>query len=375
MRTRAPKVNRGQRIFPSYVYKLRTMSTELLGSISGAAPTLIAVAAAAGVSRSTASRVLSGSKAVSPEAKVKVSAAAERLGYRTNRAARSLRTKRTRLVGLVMNNLVNATFHVIAEVLQRRLSERGYQVLLCVTNADPQTEARYISTLAEHQVDGLVILGTGQNTVELRALEMAGTPVIHVVRASEDAPGERLLASDEEGALQAMRHLLGLDHRRIAYLGGGPDSNSGRERLAGYRHALMDADVPYLPELMLQGPYEPAFGASAVRQLLSETPRPTAIYIANHESAFGALPALHELRVVIPAELSVICHEDAPWFRHWHPALTIIDNGAVELAELAAARVLARMQTQPGGDQRTLYRVGARLVLRSSTAKPELASG
>ena len=345
-----------------------------LKSIPGSVPTLLAVAAAAGVSRSTASRVLSGSAAVSPEASAKVNAAAEKLGYRTNRAARSLRTRRTRLVGLVMNNLVNATFHVIAEALQRRLSERGYQVLLCVTGANPAVEARYLTTLAEQQVDAVVILGTGQNAVALQALERSGTPVVNVIRAGDDSPGERLLASDEEGALQATRHLLALGHRRIAYLGGTLDSNSGRERLAGYRHALMDADVSYDPALVRQGPYEPAFGASAVRELLEARPQPTGMYIANHESAFGALPALHELRVEIPHDLSVVCHEDAPWFRHWHPALTIIDNGATELAELAAARVLARMETNAEPDQRTLYRVGARLVLRASTAEVDPAA-
>src|SRR5437016_2684448 len=126
--------------------------------------TLVEVARLAGVSRSTASRVLSGHESVSPDARDRVRKAAETLGYRVNRTARGLRTRRTMLVGLVLNNLVNATFHVVAEVLQRRLAEHGYRVILCITGADVATEADYLDTIAEQEADGLVIIGTGHNT-------------------------------------------------------------------------------------------------------------------------------------------------------------------------------------------------------------------
>ena len=116
------------------------------------AVTLNDVAAAAAVSRSTASRALSGSPLISEETRRKVEAAAERLGYRPNRAASALRTRQSRLIGLVLNNLINASFHTIAEVVQRRAAAEGYQVLLCITDADPRREAAFLRTLQDHSV-------------------------------------------------------------------------------------------------------------------------------------------------------------------------------------------------------------------------------
>jgi LacI family transcriptional regulator len=335
--------------------------------------TLLDVARAAGVSRSTASRALSGSVAISPDARSRVEAAAAKLGYLPNRAAQSLRTRRTMLVGLVLNNLVNASFHVVAEVLQQRLDDRGYRMILCVTAADEDREARYLEMLAEQQADGVVLIGTGRNVTVLRRLASAGIPVVNLIRCAADAPGEAVLADDPDGGYLATEHLIQAGHRRIGYIGGHVGANSGRERFLGYTTALTAANLSIEDGLVVRGPFTESFGREAVATIIDRIDPPTAIYVANHEAAFGVLPELRERGVRVPDELSLVCHEDASWLRYWQPAITVIDNGAVELAEVAAARVLAAIEhsgtAQPVRPGRVL-RVGAQIVKRESVGPP-----
>lgn len=343
---------------------------ESVGTISRTV-TLLDVAQEAGVSRSTASRVLSGATSISADARDRVEAAAAKLGYRPNRAAQSLRTRRTRLVGLVLNNLVNASFHAIAEVLQQRLDDRGYQVILCVTGADEDREARYLEMLAEHQVDGVVVIGTGRNVALLERIVAEGIPVLSLIRCAPEAPGEAVLADDSDGAYLATEHLLDAGHRRIGYIGGPLEANSGRERFHGYAAALTSAGLQVVDDLVVRGPFLESFGEKALAALLDRDDAPTALYVANHEAAFGVLPELRERGVSVPDDVSLICHEDVSWFRYWQPAITVIDNGAAELAELAANRVLAAIERGPG-DARSgrAMRVGARLVQRASVTNP-----
>lgn len=331
-------------------------------------PTLLDVARRAGVSRSTASRVLAGSSAISATARDQVMSAAEELGYLPDPLARALRTRRSMLVGLVLNNLSNATFHVIATVLQSRLHEHGYQVLLCVTNADPEVERRYLNTLRDHRVDGVVIIGTGANHDALSALVNSGVPLINLVRANDDAPGQRLLAKDFEGAYKATRHLLGLGHRRIALIRGPQSSNSGRDRHAGYEAAMRESGASVDPALVVQGPFEPEFGRAAMEKLAAGEVQPTALYVSNHEASFGVLPWLAARDVAIPTDMSVVCHDEADWFAYWKPPITIVSSQPEALANLCCDRLIATMAPDqiapPTGAEPS-----AQLIVRGSTAQ------
>lgn len=336
--------------------------------------TLQDVAAAAGVSRTTASRALSGAPAIASETRRLVEMTAGRLGYRPNRMASALRSNESKLIGLVLNNLLNNSFHVIAEVVQRRAAVEGYQVLLCITDADPEQERSVLNTLADHRVDGVIVAGTGQNAAVLNAARDNGTAVVALIRSSPDMKAPAVLAADREGAQEAVEHLLQLGHRRIGFIGGPPGTNSGEERLAGYLTALAGAGMTTNQELVRRGPFTPEFGASAVNDLLTASGGAdmTALFIANHEAAFGALPTLAARHVNIPADLSLVCHEDIPWLQWWHPPVTVVDNGARELGDLAISILLSQLAgrrsapiTAPQRVGRT-YRVGAHLTIRES---------
>ncbi|MBB5695443.1 LacI family DNA-binding transcriptional regulator [Muricoccus pecuniae] len=330
--------------------------------------TLRDVARAAKVSVSTASRALAGGGLTSRATENRLQRIAAELGYRPNTLARGLKTRSTRLVGLVVHNLTNASFRVLAEVVQRRLRAEGYQALLCITADDPEQEAATIETLADQRVDGLIICPTGRNGALLAALEASGTPVTCVVRRDESVELETVLAADPEGAYAGTRHLLDLGHRRIGLVVGRQETTSGRERLSGYRRALEEAGIAFDPSLVHAGRYEPETGLSGCRQLLDRDNRPTALFVANHESSLGVLRGLAERDIAVPDDISLLCYEDVPGFAWQRPAISVVDSGANAMAELAADRLLQRLRPNAAPHVATAreYRIGARLIQRQS---------
>jgi LacI family transcriptional regulator len=328
---------------------------------------LRAVAARSSVSVATASRALSGSPRVSPQTRARVRSAALELGYRPNANARALRTARSRFVGLVITNLVNASFHVIAELVQQRLAERGYQMVLAVTGGDPAQEREALRMLADHSAEGVIVVGSdSQATDELHRMAL---PVVHLARKPAAPAGDCVLGDDLAGARGATAYLAGLGHRRIAVVRGPGSVTSGRERMRGYRLGMQDAGLQVRDELVIAGPFTPDTGRAAVTALLGLTARrrPTALLVANHEAAYGVLPALRHARVDVPGELSLVCYEDAELMRWWHPGVTVVDINAPEMGELAARLLLDRIDgTRPAGTVSAQFRVGTRLLLRAS---------
>jgi LacI family transcriptional regulator len=328
--------------------------------------TLKDVAEAAQVSISTASRALGGGGLASERTQQRLTRIARELGYRPNPIARGLKTGQSRLIGLLIHNLTNASFQVMAEVIQARLKTLGYQMLLCIAGDDPQQESDTLTTLADHRVDGLIVVPTGKNGAHLKALAK-DIPIICLVRRDDSADLETVLADDAEGAYAGTRYLIGLGHRRIGFIVGRPDTTSGRERLSGYVRALREASIPMDDTLIHAGHFEPETGAASCRKLLALSAPPSAIFVANHEATLGALQVIAERGLSIPDDLSLLCYEDMPWFAWHRPAISIVDNGARDLANLAVDRLLHRIDAKGNSaDGVREYRVGARLVQRDS---------
>lgn len=325
------------------------------------------VAQRSGVSVSTASRALNGSTRVSDHTVAKVRAAAAALGYRPNASARTLRTARSQFIGLVVTNLVNTSFHTIAEVVQREIARRGYQLLLSVTAGDPVQERSALRILMDHSAAGVIVVGSdNEATGELRE---RGTPTVHLARRPRDPAGDCVLGDEIAGGRTATEYLLERGHRRIAIIAGPPEVQSGRERMQGYWLAMRAAGVPVSEELTRPAALSPEAGGPAVEALLAlpARRRPTALLVANHEASYGALPALREHSVTIPADLSVICYEDGQLARWWHPAITVIDNNARQMGELAARLLLQRLEAADGARKEfSEFRVGTRIIERDS---------
>ncbi len=333
--------------------------------------TLNSVAAAAGVSTSTASRALSGHPSVRPPTRARVEAAASALSYQPNRMASALRTRRTGLVGLVVTNLQTATFHTIAETLQDWAARHRYQVLVSTTNGCAEREAAFLETARAHHFDGVVVAGSGANGELVNALVQDGRAVVTMNREVPGSLAPSVRADYEQAARLATEHLVGLGHTCIATIGGPPDVTSGRLHHAGFRAAMADAGLPVVDQLVHRGPFTPEFGRAAATSLLGLPQPPTALLLSNHEATFGALPVLGTGDRRVPDQLSVICTEDEPFYSWWNPPLTAVDNRAELQAQRAAAMLLAQL-TGGGGDHpgRRAELVAPVLRERGTTAPP-----
>ena len=335
--------------------------------------TLRDVARAADVSIATASRALAGSNLTNQATQRHVVAVAAALGYRTNTAARALRTRKSRLIGLTVHNLENASFRVLASVVQSRMQTLGYQVILSISNDDAEQEREIFKTLVDHNVDGVIAVPTGANGAALLAMEHADIPVICAVRRVAGASLESILAADMDGAYAGTQHLLGLGHRRIGLIVGPGDTTSGKERLAGYTRAMQEAVLPIDPTLIHRGRYVPETGVAGANAMLSLPAPPTALFVANHESSVGVLRVISERGLAISLDLSLLFYEDSPWFQWHRPAISIVDSGAADMANLAVDRLMSRLGGVANSGRE--YRIGSRLVERAScSALPNTSS-
>ncbi len=329
------------------------------------------VAAAAGVSRSTASRALSGHPSVHPDTRARVQAVAEKMDYHVDAVARALRAGSSGLIGVVLTNLVNASIQTIATTIQTQGHALGFEALVATTDNDPLRERDIVNRLRSHRVDGVIIMGVGENTAMLNALDAAGFPVVAMIRLPRGVTTPAVVYDDRHAAELATDHLLALGHRDIAFLGGPASTRSGRERYAGYQRSLRAAGVPLPDALVSRGPFEPGFGVQAVAELFSGPVRPTALVVANHEATPAALQELGRRRVAIPENLSVVAIEDADVLRYWHPAITVIDTDPVKVGELALTALLERLRSDTR-DHETTERtavVAAQLIQRASTGR------
>jgi len=330
---------------------------------SGAArrPTLADVAAHVGVSKALASLVLRDAPGPSAETRSRVLRAAEELGYRTNRTASLLASRRTRQLGVLMN--VRSPFHAeLVEEIQVVADELGYAVVLS-TVTRTHDEHRVITTLQDFRCEGLILLGPeGLGEPELDAL---GTqlPVVVVGSRVASAALDVVRAADDEGVGQVVEHLVGLGHRDIVHLGGSPGP-IGADRRRGYEETMrrfgLGARIRVLP-----GDHTEAAGARAASALLDGGRPPTAVVASNDRSAIGLLDALWRARVEVPGTISVAGYDDSALAQLAHVALTTVNQDHRAQALHAVRALVERLdegRTQP---REVVLR--PRLVVRSTT--------
>lgn len=331
------------------------------------------VAAAAGVSRSTASRALSGHPSVRQSTRDLVFAVAERLDYRADPVARALRAGSSGILALVLTNLLNPSIQEIAETIQSLGHDDDLDVLITTTNGEPERERRVIDTLSRHRVDGLMVMGSSESAPLLNALHSGGLPVVELIRLPEQLVAPSVVYDDFAAGRIAAEHLLELGHTRVAFLGGPADTRSGRERYRGFAGAMASRGLEVRHDDVFRGAFHSEFGAAAMAGFLATAPRATAMVIANHEAMFGALQLVAQHGIDIPGSLSVVAVEDEPLLRFWHPAITVVDTRPVQLAEAA----MSIMRQQLGRDPSRLPSISVpptvmpvTLIPRASASAP-----
>ena len=334
-------------------------------SQDSAPPTVEDVAAAAGVSTATVSRVLNGLGGVREPLRRKVLSAVERLGYVPNAGARAMMLRRSGTVGAIFPTVDNAIFAKAIDALQRRLAESGLQLLLATSDYDPQAEARQALALLTSGVDALLLCGCGQPPELLQRLAQRGLPVVHVM--TWPAPPGRVAAGfDNRRAMgQAVRYLLDLGHKRIAMLAGITQGNDrAAARVAGVRDALHAAGLELAPSRLVERRYGLAAAREGLRTLLQARPAPTAVVCGNDVLAFGALLEAQALGLDVPADLSIVGFDDLELASHLRPALTTVQVPAEAMWRCAADLVLSLLRGEPPP---AAVELQVSLVVRGST--------
>ncbi|MGW0531302.1 LacI family DNA-binding transcriptional regulator [Streptomyces sp. NPDC003032] len=336
-------------------------------------PTLEAVAARAGVSRATVSRVVNGGPGVREGLAEKVRAAVDELGYVPNRAARSLVTRRHDAVAVVIAEpetrvFADPFFALQLRGISKELTARDVQLVLLLTEGrdDHERVGRY---LAGGHVDGALVFSLHLDDPLPGIIRRAGVPTVFGGRPGwpDAASGERDVpyvdCDNRGGARDAVRHLVGLGRRHVAHITGPLDQTSAVDRLDGFRDVLVDVD----PRLIAEGDFTPAGGERAMRELLGGAPELDAVFAANDLSASGALRVLRERGRRVPDDVAVVGFDDMlPVAEQTEPPLTTVRQDIEEMGRLMARTLLRGRDGEESTSGPTSVVLPTALVRRAS---------
>ncbi|MDB5595562.1 MAG: Alanine racemase [Hyphomicrobiales bacterium] len=332
-------------------------------------PNLQAVADAAGVHRSTASRALNPATRhlVAGDVAGRIVETARRLGYRRDALAASLRTGRSRLVGVIVPDIANPVFGPILRGIESALAASGYSALLVNAGQGEAEQMRLVEELMERRVDGLILATARQNDPVLGACLSAGTPTVLVNRAEESQRASAVVSDDRAGIVLAVRHLASLGHRRIGHLAGPQDLSTGALRRAGFIAGVEELGIGAADAWVAASAYTREAGEIAALELMARYDV-TAIAAANDLLALGAYRACASRGLVCPRDMSIVGHNDMPLVDMVEPPLTTIRISHLRMGE-EAARLLVREIEAPGSLPERIV-TEPELVLRASTAAP-----
>jgi LacI family transcriptional regulator len=331
--------------------------------------TLRDVASAAGVHPATASRALNpGTRLlVSEETAQRVIEAAERLGYRPNSVARSLRTRRSNTIGVLIPDLNNPLFPPIIRGIEDRLAEHGYVALIGNTDADPGKERLVFDQMRARHVDGFVLATATLNSPILDEAVKAGLPLVLMNRTAQDYPFSSVSVDNEQGVRAAVAHLVSLGHTRIGHIAGPQDVSTGTARLRGYQEAMGSHGLAIGPaDIIYASGYTVEEGLRCGRELLQETDDRTAVVAANDMLAIGCYAALDELGLRCPEDMSVIGFNDMPFVDRLHPPLSTVRFPHSQLGAEAARLLIERIESGEGNPVKILF-LAPELIARGST--------
>jgi LacI family transcriptional regulator len=329
--------------------------------------TVIDIAHAAGVSKSTVSLVLQASPLVNEVTRAKVNAVIRDLGYVYNRGAANLRQSnaKSKIIGIVVNDLTNSFFAELAVGVDMVVQSAGYVQFLANTAESVDRQREVISSMREHGISGLILSpARGTDAADLKSLVASGIPVVNVVRQVAGAKVSSLVSDNHAGMRDAVRHLAGLGHHRIAFLGGFPDTAVFNERLQGYRDALSDMDLTVHDELVVSSAPSRAGGVAAIERALLLRERPTAAVCFNDAVAFGVCDGLRAHRLDPGEDFAVIGFDDVIEAQTAVPALTTISVDPQGMGRRAAQLLLKQINAGRADAEAIVSSV--RLVVRQS---------
>jgi LacI family transcriptional regulator len=302
------------------------------------------VAKLAGVAPITVSRVINHSGYFSQEVREKVEAAIAELDYVPNTLARSLRSKRTNTLALIISDITNPFFTTLARGVEDAASDAGLTVIFCNTDESEAEEQKYLKMLLEKQVDGVLLVPAQSSLESLNMVRRNQTPLVVLDRAVPDETVDEVRCDSEGGAYQLVRLLLALGHRRIAVLSGPRGVSTADDRVAGYCRALREAHLPVEETLVLHGDFMQESGEEMTRQAMALEPRPTALFAANNFITIGAMKALQSAGLRVPEDVALVGFDDLPPALVTFPFFTVVSQPAYEMGRRATELLLERLE-------------------------------
>ncbi|MEV0117625.1 LacI family DNA-binding transcriptional regulator [Streptomyces sp. NPDC050844] len=320
------------------------------------------VAAEAGVSVATVSRVLNSHPSVSPAARARVLAAVESLGYRPNALARSLRTDQTRTLGLVISDVMNPYFTTLARSVEEAARALGYSVIIGNADERPELQDHHVRTLLDRRIDGLLVSPTDGGSPLILDAARAGTPMVFVDRwiPGVDVPVVR--ADGRQAVRDLVAHLYGLGHRRLAIIAGPAATTTGSERVDAFREALEAYGLQLPEEYIGQGDFQADSGRRVTEAFLALPEPPQVIFAADNLMALGSLDAIRAHGLRVPHDIALAAFDDIPWFVHTDPPITAIAQPTGDLGRAAVQALADRIE----GRRPQSVTLPARLVVRRS---------
>ncbi|WP_029057673.1 LacI family DNA-binding transcriptional regulator [Stappia stellulata] len=337
-----------------------------------AAATSLDVARLAGVSQSAVSRTFTPGASVSAETRAKVLAAASALGYRPNKIARSLITRRSGMIGIVVAYLDNLYYPNVLEKLSRQLQHNGFHALMFFTQQSTDTMDVILGELLEYQVDGLIMVSAGLSSELAARCASNGIPVVLFNRTLDDETLSAVSSDNVDGGEKVARFLLDCGHDRIAYLAGWAGSSTDRDRRLGFTRMLaQNGRTLYREDI---GHYDREEARAATRRLFAAPPFPDALFCANDHMAVAALDVLrHELGLSVPQDVAVVGYDDAPMAAWPSYALTTVTQPPDVMVPEAVRLLLQNIEADATRPEQLKF--AGELVVRETTRRPSQADG
>jgi LacI family transcriptional regulator len=328
------------------------------------------IAAHAGVSKATVSRVVNNDPNVAPELRTRVLKAIQELGYQPNRAAQRLRAGSSDVIGLMVSDIQNPFFTSVVGGVEEMAYAHQMSILLCNTNEDYSRQQMYFDVLQAEQVAGLILVPTPLTDAKsFRRLTQANIPTILLDRRIDGLDTDAVVVDNARGAYLAVKHLIELGHSRIAMIAISATLTTGRERQQGYYDAMNEAGLPIEARLIKvgapTGDSREDDGYHLTRELMQAPNPPGALFVSNNMITLGTLRALRELNIRVPQDLAVVSFDDMPWSAELCPPLTAIAQPTYDLGR-EAVHLLIRRLAEPKAPYRTVT-LQTRLIVRESS--------
>jgi LacI family transcriptional regulator len=333
-----------------------------------AAPTTIrTVADRAGVSTATVSRVLAGIGNPRPDTAAAVMRAVQELGYRPSGVARSLRMKRTRTLGLIITDIENPFFPELVVAADSAARSRNYSIILGSAAYDEHRAMRYLDLMVDRRVDGLIIASSQLSDESWEWLEGSPVPVV-VANAEPSGLGVPVITSDNEGGMrQAVDHLVGLGHRKLAYIRGYAGFTADTPRVEGFRAACADAGLAASDLVEIRGDGQFEGGEHSMAALLAQGSAVTGVICHNDVTAIGAMRAIRTAGLRIPQDISVVGCDDIAAASWVTPALTTVAQQKAEMGRLAVEHLAMALDNPDETGEAGTIRIPMILRVREST--------